>query len=129
MWRRSCWLAEMREGSTCGWAAPALRRHKVTVALGPAVFQQSEACGRCHVCVCLFILELILSFPNFCLFSFSDRNSGFKAKEDCGNSDSNVLHPWDHNSPWNRLLYSQLARNPASHNAAQLSLPPLLLVM
>lgn len=79
---------------------------------------------------CLFILELILSFPNLlCLFSLSDRNSRFKTKEDCGNSDSNVLHPWNHNSPWNCLLYPQLARDPASHYAAQLSLPPLLLVM
>lgn len=78
--------------------------------------------------LCLFILELILSFPNFCLFSFSNRNSRFKAKENCGNSGPNVLHSWNHHSPWNCLLYPKLARDSASHNAAQLSLPPLLLV-
>ena len=63
------------------------------------------------------------------LFSFSDGNRRLEAKEDCGNRDSDVFHPWNHNSPWNRLLYPQLAGDPAGHNAAQLSLPPLLLVM
>lgn len=63
-----------------------------------------------------------------CLFPLSDRNRGFEAEEDCGNRDSDVLHSGNHNSPGNRLLHPQLAGHPAGHHAAQLPLPPLLLV-
>lgn len=47
---------------------------------------------------------------------------------DCWDRDSGVLHPGNYDSPWNCILGSHLAGDPAGHFTTQLPLPALLLV-
>lgn len=66
----------------------------------------------------LFILAFSLLSHRDCWFGPADR----------WDRDSDVLHPGNYDSPWNRILGSHLARDPAGHFTAQLPLPALLLV-
>lgn len=64
----------------------------------------------------------------FALSLLSDRDRWFRSA-DCWNRDSDILYPGNYNSPWNCILDSHLAGDPAGHFTAQLPLPALLLVM
>lgn len=66
----------------------------------------------------LFILAFYLLSDRDCWFWSADR-------WDC---DTDILHLGNYDSPWNCLLGSHLARDPAGHFTAQLPFPTLLLV-
>lgn len=67
----------------------------------------------------------VLFILAFSLLSDGDRWFWPADYWDC---DSDILHPGNYDSPWNRVLGSHLAGDPAGHFAAQLPLPALLLV-
>lgn len=67
----------------------------------------------------LFIVALSL---------LSDGDRWFRSA-DGWNCDSDILYTGNYNSPWNCILDSHLAGDPAGHFTAQLPLPALLLVM
>lgn len=114
---RGAWKGHLQQDNKR--EAPRAEFHGVLAMLG----RQQVGC----LCVCVGVGPE--SSNHLCLLSSSHRNSRLQAEEDCGSGDPNVLHPRHHSAPWNRLLSPQLARAPAGHHAAQLSLPPLLLVM
>lgn len=58
----------------------------------------------------------------------SDRDCWFWPA-DCWDCDSDILHAGNYDSPWNCILGSHLARDPAGHFTAQFPLPAVLLVM
>lgn len=64
----------------------------------------------------------------FALSLLSDGDRWFRSA-DCWNRDSDILYPGNYNSPWNCILDSHLAGDPAGHFTAQLPLSALLLVM
>ena len=74
-----------------------------------------------------FWLSLVSALFILAFSLLSDRDRWFWPA-DHWDRDSDILHPGNYDSPWNCVLGSHLAGDPAGHFTAQLPLPALLLV-